>query len=124
MPKNKLKFSNRRVADLPVPKDSATWFYDTDVPGLAVTVSPILYTPPAPVAPEMEMLPSVTVGAMLSTVAFDVSAVVRVPAEDAVSLVRVCHRGILRFVAIGLWLRPGSPPGLRLIQPSAAQSPS
>lgn len=41
MPKNKLKFSNRRVADLPVPRETAAWYYDTDVPGLAVTVSPM-----------------------------------------------------------------------------------
>ncbi len=43
---------------------------------VAVTVSPILKTPPVPVAPLMLMLASVTVGAMLSTVAFVVSAVV------------------------------------------------
>ena len=37
---NRLKFSNRRVADLDIPTDRAAWFYDTQTPGFAVTVSP------------------------------------------------------------------------------------
>ncbi len=43
---------------------------------VAVTVSPILKAPPVPVAPLRLRLPSVTVGARLSTVALVVSAVV------------------------------------------------
>ena len=43
---------------------------------LAVTVSPVLKAPPVPDAPEMAIRASVTVGAMLSTVALVVSAVV------------------------------------------------
>ena len=45
----------------------------------AVTVSPALKTPPAPDAPDRAMLPEVTTGAMLSTVALVVSAVVVLP---------------------------------------------
>src|SRR5262249_15000769 len=43
---------------------------------VAVTVLPILKAPPVPVAPLMLILGSVTVGAILSTVALVVSAVV------------------------------------------------
>ena len=43
---------------------------------VAVTVSPILYAPPEPVAPEIVILSSVAVGAVLSKVKLDVSAVV------------------------------------------------
>ncbi len=46
---------------------------------VAVTVSPILYAPPVPVAPEMLRLPLVTVRGMLSTVALLVSAAVVLP---------------------------------------------
>ena len=46
---------------------------------VAVTVSPILKAPPAPVAPLMLIFPSVTTGAMLSTVALVVSTVVVLP---------------------------------------------
>lgn len=38
---NRIKFSNRRVADLDVPRDRAAWWYDTDTPGFAITVSPL-----------------------------------------------------------------------------------
>ena len=54
---------------------------------VAVTVSPILKAPPAPVAPLMLMFASVTAGAMLSTVALVVSAVdVLPPALVAVTV--------------------------------------
>ena len=46
---------------------------------VAVTVSPILKAPPVPLAPLMLILASVTVGAMLSTVALVESAVVVLP---------------------------------------------
>src|SRR3569832_57337 len=48
---------------------------------VAVTVSPILKSPPVPLAPLMLILASVTVGATSSTVALVVSAVVVVPVK-------------------------------------------
>ncbi len=61
---------------------------------VAVTVSPILKAPPVPVPPLRLRLPSVTVGARLSTVAFVVSAVVLV-----LPALSVAVRLMLRLIA-------------------------
>lgn len=36
----KIKFTNKRIKDLPTPDERAEWHYDSDLPGFAITVSP------------------------------------------------------------------------------------